>query len=89
MTTTAEVMGIGERMKQLRAAADLTQQDVAQRGGLALSAVAQLEQGTATDPRMTTLLRIAKGLGVTLTELMDGVSEEPPRPKRRPRKPEE
>jgi transcriptional regulator with XRE-family HTH domain len=62
-------MPIGARLKALRTARGLSQQDVAMAGGLSLSIVSQLEQGKTDDPKLSTLKAIAAGLGVTLDEL--------------------
>jgi putative transcriptional regulator len=82
------LMPLKERLRELRKAADLTQQDLAVKSGLTLSAVVQLESGKIKDPRMTTLLALARALNVTLDELVsqeDGGPEEPKKPT--PKKP--
>jgi transcriptional regulator with XRE-family HTH domain len=57
----------GERLRQLRKGADLTQQQLADAAGLALSAVAKLEQGKG-DPTWNTVRVLAKALGVSVAE---------------------
>jgi transcriptional regulator with XRE-family HTH domain len=42
---------------------------LAVRAGLSLSVVSQIEQGSIPDPRVSTLLKLAAALGVTLDEL--------------------
>lgn len=88
-------MPIKDRVKELRAAAGLTQQGLAMKSGLSISAVVQIESGKIPDPRMSTLRALAKALGVGLDELAgqaepdegqpvaDPPAEEPPAPKKR------
>jgi transcriptional regulator with XRE-family HTH domain len=71
------------RLKRLREAAGLTQQELAARAGLSISAVTQTEGGQKKDPRLSTVIALAKVLGVTLDELAGGLAESPPKPPRR------
>jgi transcriptional regulator with XRE-family HTH domain len=70
-----EPMAIKERLRELRIAAGLTQQELAVRAGLSVSAVAHLEVGRIPDPRVSTLQALARALGVSLDSL---AGEEPP-----------
>jgi transcriptional regulator with XRE-family HTH domain len=63
------VMPIKDKLRELRAAADLSQQALAMKAGLSVSNVAQIESGKIPNPRMHTLRALAKALGVTLDEL--------------------
>jgi transcriptional regulator with XRE-family HTH domain len=47
----------------------MTQQQLATAAGLSLSLVAQIEQGTTGDPKMSTATALARALGVSLDEL--------------------
>lgn len=82
---------LARRLKELRDARGLTQQQMAGQAGLSMSLVTQMEQGTKADPRLSTLLALARALGVAVADLIRGVEEAPPveepRPKGRPRKP--
>ncbi len=60
---------IGQRVKQLRSGAGLTQQGLAVAAGLSVSVVSQIEQGTNEDPRLSTLVALARALGVSLDNL--------------------
>jgi transcriptional regulator with XRE-family HTH domain len=74
---------LAQRIKSLRDAAGLSQQDVAVRGDLSLSLVAKLEQGKKADPRASTLLALAQALGVKPGQLLDDLfppTEAPPAP---------
>ena len=62
---------LSQRIKRLREAAGLSRQEVATRGDLSLSLVAKLEQGKKADPRASTLLALARALGVRPSALLD------------------
>src|SRR5215211_7918249 len=68
------------RIRTLREAAGLSQQDVAMRGDLSLSLVAKLEQGKKADPRASTLLALAHALGVRPGQLLDDLFPPEPAP---------
>jgi transcriptional regulator with XRE-family HTH domain len=55
---------ISARLRSLREAAGLSQQEVAMRADLSMSLVAKLEQGKKADPRASTLMALAGALGV-------------------------
>jgi transcriptional regulator with XRE-family HTH domain len=76
-----EQMRMGERVKQLRSAAGLTQQGLAVAAGLSMSVVSQIEQGTNEDPRLSTLAALARTFGVSLDNL---AGFEPARPAQTP-----
>ena len=65
------LMPLKDRLKELRKAADLTQQALATKAGLSMSAIIHLEAGRIPDPRISTLRAIARVLGVTVDELID------------------
>jgi transcriptional regulator with XRE-family HTH domain len=48
-----------------------------------MSVVTHLEQGLRADPRVSTVLALARALGVSVEELMAAPEAEPERPKRR------
>lgn len=59
------------RIKALREAHDLTQEAFAERAGLGYKHYQQVEAGRKLDIRLSTLIKMADGLGVTLRELVD------------------
>jgi len=59
----------GARLRELRTAQDLTQRELADRAGVPLSRVFKLEQGKENDPRWSTVLKLAAGLGVPVGAL--------------------
>jgi transcriptional regulator with XRE-family HTH domain len=80
---------LGTRLRRLRDAAGLTQQQLANQAGLSISAVALMEIGHKKDPRLSTLLALSRALGVTLNDLAEDLDEGPPpapEPKRRGKK---
>lgn len=81
-----EIVGVPElagRLKAFREAANLSQQELAVAAGLSISIVSHLEQGRKTDPRISTLLALARVLAVPLQELL-GIHL-PTRPSKRTR----
>jgi transcriptional regulator with XRE-family HTH domain len=69
MTMTAERPAIGPRLRALRKAANMTQQQLAEAAGLSISVVTQIEQGKTPDPRISTLWDLARALGVSIDQL--------------------
>jgi transcriptional regulator with XRE-family HTH domain len=68
---------IAYRLRTLREAIGLSQQDVAERAELSLSLIAKMEQGRKADPRASTLLALAGALGVRAGQLIEDL-ERPP-----------
>jgi transcriptional regulator with XRE-family HTH domain len=54
------------RLKELRAAAGLSQPALAERSGVSVGAIRQFEQGVRRGPTYDTLVKLARGLGVSL-----------------------
>jgi transcriptional regulator with XRE-family HTH domain len=71
---------IAYRIRTLREAAGLSQQEVAVKGDLSLSLVAKLEQGKKADPRASTLLALSGALGVRPGELLENLAPPPAPP---------
>lgn len=77
---------LGQRVRRERLALDLTQEDLAERCELSFRYISRVEQGGA-DLRLSTLFRVAKGLGLHPSALLEGILiEEPEKAVRRPRK---
>lgn len=68
---------IAYRLLTLREKAGLSQQEVAERSDLSLSLIAKMEQGRKADPRASTLLALAKALGVRAGELIEDLTKPP------------
>ena len=73
---------IGEQVKEWREALGLSQRDLAERAGVGYVLVARLELGQ-TDPRLSTLRRLAEALNVTVGDLVDGKPGMAKRPARK------
>ena len=65
---------VGDNLKGLRVLNALTQAELAQKAGLTPAAVARIERNEA-EPRMTTLRKLAKALGVEPHELVRGEND--------------
>ena len=60
---------LGKRFRQIRKQQQLTQFEVAVRSGLHLGVYQRMESGLS-NPRLSTLNAICRGLGTTLTDLL-------------------
>lgn len=70
---------LGDNLRRLRTEAGLTQTEVASRAGIARPHYAALESGASSNggpanPRLSTLIDLAKALGTTLSQLLSGVT---------------
>jgi transcriptional regulator with XRE-family HTH domain len=61
---------MGRRLKALRVKKDMSRQTLAEKAGLSREYIRLLEAGLY-DPTVGTLQKIAKSLGVPVTELLD------------------
>ena len=66
---------IGKRIQKLRESRDLTQAELAQRAGVGKTYIAKLETGQRPNPRVDTLIRLARVLRVSVSELAGDVDE--------------
>jgi transcriptional regulator with XRE-family HTH domain len=69
---TRDSQRLARRVRELREEGGLSQMDMVRRHGWTLSHWQKIERGVL-DPRMSTLLRIAKSLGVSASELFKGL----------------
>lgn len=67
---------IGETVQVMRKESGMTLNDLAQRAGISLSAVSKIENGQVS-PTYETILRLATGLNVEVTELFGSKAREP------------
>lgn len=68
---------IAYRLRTLREAAGLSQQEVAERADLSLSLVTKMEQARKADPRASTILALAAALGVRPGQLIEDLTPPP------------
>lgn len=59
-------------MRELRAREGISQDGLAHASGIHSTSIGRLERG-GREPRLTTILRLAQGLGVEPGELVDGL----------------
>jgi transcriptional regulator with XRE-family HTH domain len=57
------------RIRELRIASGLTQEQYAERCGIPYKVLQHLERGRRANPRLTTLEKLAKGAGVSVYDL--------------------
>jgi transcriptional regulator with XRE-family HTH domain len=62
---------LSERLRSLREAKGLSQQELATGADVSMSLVSKLEQGKKADPRVSTVLALASALGVTPGDLLN------------------
>lgn len=60
---------LGERLAKLRTQAGLSQAELATKAGVLLGRVAHIEQGVSSDPKLSTVCKLADALGVKLDAL--------------------
>jgi transcriptional regulator with XRE-family HTH domain len=66
----AASIAFGQRLRELRAEHGLSQDDLADKTDVHPTAIGRLERGSR-EPRLTTILRIARGLDVSPGALLD------------------
>jgi transcriptional regulator with XRE-family HTH domain len=69
----------GNRLRELRAQHGVSQDEVARQADVHPTAIGRLERGSR-EPRLTTILRIARGLGVRPGELLDELDKAASKP---------
>jgi transcriptional regulator with XRE-family HTH domain len=74
----------GRRLRELREREGLTQDGLAKRSGLQASVIGRLERGQH-EPRLSSVLSVARGLGVSPCELLDKLATATPVNRRQPR----
>ena len=62
---------LAENIKQYRTKMGLSQDQLARKAGITYSTLTKLESGVNQNPKVKTLLQIAKALEVTLNDLME------------------
>lgn len=81
-----DTTGFGERLKAIRIAANLTQEQLAEKVGMRAQNITRLETGGRT-PSWETVLRLAEALGVSVAEFVNdqGEGDPPAKPAPRPK----
>ena len=68
--TTNESIAFGQRLRELRVERGVSQDQLARATGIHLTAIGRFERGDR-EPRLTSILRLARGLGVPPGALLD------------------
>lgn len=63
---------LAENVRALREARGLSQEDLARMAGLHRTAISLIER-SERDPRLATIVRVARALGIPPAELLDGI----------------
>jgi len=66
-------VAFGQRLRELRNRQGLSQDALAHATDIHPTAIGRMERGSR-EPRLTTILRLARGLGVEPGELLDGLA---------------
>ena len=61
-----------QNLRRLRLAAGMTQEHLSEAAQMDSAEISRLERG-GRDPQLLTIVRVARGLGVTPSELLSGV----------------
>jgi len=61
---------LSKKIKELRTKTGWSQQKLAEKTGLSYSVITKIEQGTAKQPTIQTMIKIADAFGITLDELV-------------------
>ncbi len=61
---------IGDKIKQLRNKQGLTQDELARKSELPYTTLTKIESNVITKPSIQTVMKIAKGLGITIDDLI-------------------
>lgn len=69
--TRAIIAGFARRLRAARAASGLTQDRLARRANLHHTEISKLER-SLTDPRLSTIVRLARGLDIPASALVEG-----------------
>ncbi len=70
-------MSIGKRVRARRQDLHLSQEEIARRAGVSLNLVNRVEREQITDPHISTLRSLARGLGVRVEDLVKEESRPP------------
>ena len=75
MSMSSIDLAFAKTLKQLRRDKRLTQEELAQRAGLDYKYLQKLEGKAPSSPTLSTLKKLAKGLDISLTELISLLDE--------------
>ena len=65
-----EISIIAKNIKKYRAKMDISQDKLSKLAGITLHTITKIESGSTPNPTIETMAKIAKGLGVSIDDLM-------------------
>ncbi len=65
-----EISTIAKNIKKYRAKLGISQDKLSKLAGITLHTITKIESGATPDPRIETMTKIAKGLGVSIDDLI-------------------
>lgn len=65
-----EISIISKNIKKYRAKMDISQDKLSKLAGITLHTITKIESGATPNPTIETMAKIAKGLGVSIDDLM-------------------
>jgi transcriptional regulator with XRE-family HTH domain len=65
------VAPLKEKLREERRRAALTQGELAERAGVGINTIVRIETGEISEPRVSTLRKLANALGVEARDLLD------------------
>jgi transcriptional regulator with XRE-family HTH domain len=71
MAKMLTVAPLKEKLRGARRRAALTQTELAEKAGVGVATIARIETGEITEPRVSTLRKLADALGVTPADLLE------------------
>jgi transcriptional regulator with XRE-family HTH domain len=81
MSKRDHVTGLGDRLREVRKAAGMTQAAAGEAAGVHYIQITKYETGVAT-PTVAVLMKLAAAYGVTVNDLLPPPAGEVPKPKR-------
>jgi transcriptional regulator with XRE-family HTH domain len=66
---------LAEKLRKLRAKKGFTQEKLARLADISTATLVKIESGAAKEPTITTIIKIADVLGVSIDELVDRVNK--------------
>ena len=67
----SRALTIGDRIRERRLALDWSQEFLARRADMSTNTIRLIEQGISESPQISTLVRLAKALGVSIVDLVE------------------
>jgi transcriptional regulator with XRE-family HTH domain len=71
MATMLTVAPLKEKLRTERRRAALTQEELADKAGVGIATIARIETGEITEPRVSTLRKLAQALGTKPRDLLE------------------